>query len=157
MNPTNPISIIKSDHEKVKSLIEEYKESEIEEKKDQAMKICENLAIHMEMEEAHFYPEVEKISDEAEELIADALDEHNELKTHIGNIDANGPEEELDEHMGMIEETLEHHLEEEENNILPLAENNLSGDFTAMAAKMIAYKTQAKGQELLKKIKEKLA
>lgn len=156
MNPTNPVSIIKDDHENVREMFEEYKGMDYEDKKSQADKICENLAVHMSMEEENFYPEVEKISTEAEDMIADAQEEHDEIRSHMTDIMEADTEEDLDDHVGMMEEGFLHHIAEEEGGILPLAENNLKDDFIKMGAKMAGFKTSTKGRILLEKLKAKV-
>lgn len=154
MNPTNPLSIIKSDHDKVKSMFEDYEQGEdFDDKKDQARDICEKLAVHMGMEEEHFYPEVRGISDEGEDLVEDALGEHEDIKVRISETDQAESEAELDESVDMLEEAFLNHIDEEETEIFPLAEDNLKDRFTSMAAKMISYKASSKGEMLLDKIK----
>lgn len=153
LNPTNPISIIKTDHETAKDLLTNYKIMDFDAKKSQAQKIAEELAIHMEMEESLFYPQVESISEEGEAMISDAEGEHEEIRGHIVQALDAFSEEDLDGHMQIIEETVLRHAGEEEAKILPLAEAHLVDNFTKMAAEMIAFKAKNKGKILLEKLK----
>lgn len=156
MNPTNPISIIKSDHDLVKSEFDAYKSyNNYEDKKKEAEKICENLAIHMDMEEQYFYPEISDVSDEGNDLTDEAMKEHNEVKMHIKEAGMAEDEAELDKHVTMMEKEVLHHVEEEETKIFSFAEENLKDGFGKLAAEMMGYKTKAKAEELINDIKEK--
>lgn len=155
MNPTNPLSIIKSDHEKVKKMFKEYEDGEdLDKKMDTAEKISEDLAIHMGMEEDIFYPKIHSIQ-EGKALVVDGIREHNEIKRHILDIYKTDDETELDKHISKIKEIVLHHISEEEGKIFPIAEENIKNEFTKMAADMLMYKTRVKGKIIIDEIKEK--
>lgn len=153
MNPTNPLSLLKNDHDMVKSMLEEYKKKNPDHKLEFAKKINENLAIHMNMEEKYFYSELEKVSEEGLNLSADAIREHEEVRGHIKEIALNGELPDLDKHISMIEKIILHHIEEEEEKIFPFSEANFKDSFTKLAAEMVGFKVKAKGEDFINKLK----
>lgn len=122
INPTNPLDLLKSDHEKIKSMLDDYKGMDFNNKSDKINEIAENLAIHMEMEESLFYPRVQKISDIASESIEEAIDEHSEARDHLSELMAAPDEMEMDNHAAMLEAGIMEHIEREENEIFNYAE-----------------------------------
>jgi len=138
----NPLEILKKDHDKLKILLIDYK-SAGSEKESLAAQISEELSLHMEMEEEIFYPNVEKISDQAKDLIQEAIREHNEVKAHLEEIeDALSDEPERDAHLEEMERGLLHHIEEEEDKIFPLAQKEIGHEFPAMLDEMIDFREE---------------
>jgi iron-sulfur cluster repair protein YtfE (RIC family) len=152
---TNPLNMIKEDHEKVKSMLGSYDGLSYEEKKKTAEKLSEELIIHMEMEEKHFYPKLENASPEAAELINESIGEHDEIKEHIRMVYKAEEESELDEHMDEIGEAVMHHVGEEESELFRLADEFLADDYAKIAAEMGGFKIRAKSEKLIEKFKEK--
>src|SRR6185436_14930993 len=80
-----PMQILKRDHEAVKDLFAGYAklgDGDVEEKDRLWRQINEELTIHAEIEERLFYPAVRDVNtDEAEDLVNEALDEHRVVKT----------------------------------------------------------------------------
>lgn len=113
----DPLEILRSDHERVKGLLKEYKAADPDEKEVLADGISEDLSLHMEMEEEIFYPNVEKISDEARDLIQEAIREHNEVKAHLSEIEGAQDDSQRDMHIDEMEKELLRHIEEEEEKI----------------------------------------
>lgn len=139
----DPLKLIKADHEKVKSLFEEYDGADYDVKKTLSEEILKELSGHMEMEESLFYPKIEAISDDAEELISEARREHEEVKEHLEGIKASQDEESLDMHMKEMEEGVLHHIEEEEDKIFSLAKDNLKKDFKSLSEQMLEFKEES--------------
>lgn len=136
----NPLEMLRSDHEEVKAMFGRYGEAEPEEKKSLAETISEELVIHMEMEENLFYPEIEKISEDARDIISHAIDEHNEIKDHVRMIEVGEEGMDPDEHVKAMEQGFMDHIREEEGRIFPLAENNLKDSFPKLAGEMAAFR-----------------
>lgn len=139
----SPVELIKKDHRTVEKLFKEY-EAEDGDKKSIADKIGKELTVHAEMEEKYFYPEMRKISSEADSLISEAVVEHNEIKKHITESKPleDGPE--LDKHVNMTKESVMHHVQEEESKVLPMAEEKMRDKFPDMTKKMLEFKTSQK-------------
>jgi iron-sulfur cluster repair protein YtfE (RIC family) len=149
----NPLLLIKDEHQKVKSMLGEYKQSGYEDKKSAIRKINENLAVHMEMEEKIFYPKLKNISLDIDKAIEENLLEHEAIKKHIRQIGVSQNEYELDGHVMEMEEIILKHIGREEDETFAAAKENLENNFKKIAAEMFAFKAKAKGKLLINKIK----
>jgi len=92
------IELIKADHRTVENLYQRYQSSTTHTQPQSAIiqEICQALVIHAQLEEAIFYPVVERrLGKEGTRVITEALKEHNEMKRAIGQLQASalaGPE-----------------------------------------------------------------
>ncbi|OGZ27456.1 MAG: hypothetical protein A2365_03220 [Candidatus Nealsonbacteria bacterium RIFOXYB1_FULL_40_15] len=136
----NPLSLIKKDHNKVKSLFERYDKSKYEKKKSLSEEISKELSIHMRTEEELFYPRLEGISGESDSLISEAKQEHDKTKERLEAIKISGDEETLDMRIKEMEDGVLHHIQEEENKIFPLAEEKLKDQFPELSEKISSFK-----------------
>ncbi len=122
------ITIIKRDHRAVEEAYEHYKNALTnEEKKRWADEILQSLDKHAKMEEKYFYPALEKEGQKEEALIEEAEDEHADIKALVMKakaLDVVGID--LDETMENLMNAVTHHVAEEEEEILPQAEADLS-------------------------------
>lgn len=119
------ISLLVADHDKAKMLFAEYqriKESgTTAEKFEIAKQVCGDLLIHMALEEALFYPPVRKAISE-KGLVEEGQEEHEEAKDLIRKLgDIDPASAEFDETMQKLFEGITHHVEEEEQEMLPKA------------------------------------
>jgi len=116
------VDLLDADHVAVKKLFSEFKKlSEAdapgEEKKALADQICMELTVHAELEEQIFYPAArESINDD--DLLNEAEVEHASAKDLIAQISEMSPEEELyDAKVIVLGEYIDHHVEEERNEM----------------------------------------
>lgn len=144
----NPIAIIKEDHEIVKNLFtlyEGYTDNEADQKKSTANEILKALTVHMKMEEKYFYPRLkEAMGDDHPMLVDEANEEHHaarmlmlELKVMPVTSDT------YDAKMKVLKEEIEHHVKEEEEEMLPKAEELLKGKLDEIGKEMEEYKESA--------------
>jgi hemerythrin superfamily protein len=122
----SPMQMLKQDHRTVKELFSEYRkleESDREEKDRLFREINEELTIHAEIEERLFYPAVRDVkTDEAEDVVNEAVEEHHVVKTLLEELSALQPgEPSFDAKMKVLMENVEHHAEEEEKEMFPQA------------------------------------
>jgi hypothetical protein len=139
----NFISILKDEHKEAKSLFKELlKQDSVEAKSCEIL--CKKLLLHMEMEEKFFYPKVKKIK-ETQELAIEAKLEHEEAKVQITAL----LKDKLDEietkvKLETLQLEIEHHVEEEEKELFPLAEKALSeNEIQEITEKMIQLKERS--------------
>ncbi len=124
---THAIKLLTEDHANVKKLFKEFeklakKEGDEAEKQQLAEQICKELAVHAQLEEEIFYPALRDALDE-ELLLNEAAVEHESAKDLIGQIQSMGPSDPmLDATVIVLGEYVNHHVEEEENEIFPRAE-----------------------------------
>ncbi|MDQ3267865.1 MAG: hemerythrin domain-containing protein [Pseudomonadota bacterium] len=119
------IELLKNDHSQVKAAFKEYETLENKayaSKKKLADLICSDLVKHTIIEEEIFYPVVQNGSNEAQDLIDEALVEHASAKELIAQIQAMAPEDDLfDARVKVLSEQIEHYVKEEEKEMFPLA------------------------------------
>ena len=81
---------------------------------------------HLAAEEKLVYPLLEQ---EMKQQIQDARKEHNEVRTHLDHLTAgNMPEDEWARHLQMMKQGIQHHVQEEESQILPAAQRMLGDE-----------------------------
>ena len=129
----NPIELLKNDHDEVEELFEEYeKAGDKAVAKKQALfeQIREALTIHMDIEETIFYPAVKALRDEEiKDEVREADEEHHVVKLLLGELARMSPsDEQFDAKMTVLKENVEHHVEEEESELLPDAKKRLSDE-----------------------------
>ena len=109
------IALLKEDHRKVEKLFKEFEEAKGEGRKERlAHDICLELSVHSAIEEEIFYPACEGKVDE--ELLKESYVEHDSAKLLIAEIDAGEGESDefFDSKVKVLQEQIEHHVEEEE-------------------------------------------
>src|SRR5204862_4894984 len=121
-----PMQLLKRDHQIVKELFSEYDklgDDDLAEKDRIWSQINEELTIHAEIEERLFYPAVREVkTDEADDLISEAIEEHRIVKTLLEEMsDAEVGDDVFDAKMKVLKENVLHHAEEEEKEIFPQA------------------------------------
>ncbi len=111
------VALLKADHRKVEELFEQFEKARSKDRKEAlAHEICTELKVHAMIEEKVFYPacrgEIE------EDLIDEAIVEHDSAKILINEIEAGGPDEEFyDAKVKVLSEMIEHHVKEEEQRV----------------------------------------
>jgi hemerythrin-like domain-containing protein len=117
------VSLLTADHDKAKAMFAEYQRIKdtgtAAEKFEIAKQVCGDLLIHLAIEEALFYPPVRK-SIKQKDLVKQGEGEHEEAKElirQLGDMDPASPE--FDEKMQKLYEGINHHVEEEENEMFP--------------------------------------
>ncbi|EJN01232.1 hemerythrin domain-containing protein [Herbaspirillum sp. YR522] len=139
------IQLLKADHEEAKKLFDRYEDikdrASPAQKMDIARQVCGALLIHMEIEEKIFYPRVRaKISDD--DLMNEAEVEHNgakDLIKQLGDMDPADPM--FDAKIKVLGEQIEHHVEEEEDEMFPKARKS-GVDLMALGQELLAAKNQ---------------
>ena len=145
--------LLKKDHQKVRDLFEELAEIEASDTKNRKLvfdQIKHETEIHAQLEEEIFYP---ALADESEtaELIEEAYKEHKEVKRTLQKLDKMDKNtEEWAELCSTLQETVELHVEEEENEIFKRAKEIL----TAEGLRELGKQLQLRKEELLPSKKE---
>jgi hemerythrin superfamily protein len=108
------IALLKQDHRTVEELFAEFEKASGDGRKQKlAERICLELSIHTAIEEEIFYPACEgKVE---EDLLKESYVEHDGAKLLVAEIMAGGPDDEFyDSKVKVLQEQIEHHVEEEE-------------------------------------------
>ena len=113
--PQDAIALLKQDHREVEELFSQFEKAKGDGRKQKlARQICLELSVHAKIEEEIFYPACEgKVE---EDLLKEAYVEHDSAKLLIAEImAADGAEDEyFDAKVKVLQEQIEHHVEEEE-------------------------------------------
>ncbi len=112
------VALLKQDHRTVEDLFEQFEKASGEGRKQKiAEQICLELSVHAMIEEEIFYPACEgKIE---EDLLQEAYVEHDGAKVLIAEISggSGSSDEFFDAKVKVLQEQIEHHVEEEEKRM----------------------------------------
>ena len=138
------IALLKADHDKVEKLFQDFEKASGEGRKAKlALEICKELTVHAMIEEEIFYPACEgQVEDE---LLKEAYVEHDAAKLLIAEIQAGEPSDEFyDAKVKVLQEEIEHHVEEEEKRMEGLfSQARKAGlDMDALGEQLAARKQQ---------------
>jgi hemerythrin superfamily protein len=111
------IALLKADHDTVEDLFRQFEKASGDGRKEKlARQICRELTIHATIEEEIFYPACEGKVEEG--LLKEAYVEHDAAKVLIAEIKTGGPSDEFyDAKVKVLQEEIEHHVEEEEKRM----------------------------------------
>ena len=115
--------MLMQDHREVEALFSEFEKQSDGAKvarKKLADQICEELEKHMIVEEKIFYPETKESVKGSDDLVNEAIVEHESAKKLMKEIQKmKGDEELFDSKVLVLKELIEHHVEEEEDELFP--------------------------------------
>lgn len=140
----NAVALLKEDHRTVEDLFAQFEKASGEGRKQKlATKICLELSVHAKIEEEIFYPACDgKVE---EDLLKEAYVEHDGAKRLVAEIMAGEPSDEFyDAKVTVLQEQVEHHVEEEEKRLEGLfAQARKAGlDMDALGERLAARKTE---------------
>ena len=148
----NAIELLKKDHKTVKSLFESFEKAkeqeDVDSKRSLFTSIKEELDAHTRVEEEIFYPAFDRAAgeenDDDKELVLEAGEEHQQVKVllaELSQLDAD--DETFDAKMKVMKDNIDHHVEEEEGEMFPHAQKQLSSDeLEQLGQQMEALKEQ---------------
>ncbi|HEX6124185.1 MAG TPA: hemerythrin domain-containing protein [Pyrinomonadaceae bacterium] len=127
---TDPIELLKADHRKVESLFEKVKANEDGNNAATFKKIKEELDVHAHIEETIFYPHLlEKGDKELKKIVREGVEEHGQVKDMLTEIEGlAGDSPTFRAKVKVLMENVEHHVEEEENEMFPMVEDQIPGE-----------------------------
>jgi hypothetical protein len=138
--------MIRRDHKKVEGLFEKFDQAKkAEAKKKICEQVIEELEVHPKLEEEIFYPAVRKHLGE-EDMLHEAKQEHEQAKTIIAELKtADAEDESFEEKFSELVDAIQHHVEEEEGEMLPKAEES-EMDLEGYGEEMAQRKKELLGQ-----------
>jgi hemerythrin superfamily protein len=126
----NAIELLKEQHEEVSKLFKKYEklgEGADAERRELFIQIADRLSAHATIEELYFYPSVK--TDKTEDIVREAVEEHLGVKRIIADLLEMEPSDEnFDAKMKVLMENVEHHVEEEEDELFKLVRKVLNED-----------------------------
>jgi hemerythrin superfamily protein len=114
----NAIELLKTQHEEVKKLFKKIEKADDDAKLELFEQLADDLAVHATIEEKHFYPATRNAR--TEELLQEAVEEHLAAKRTIADLMEMSPgDAQFDAKCTVLKEQIEHHVEEEEDELFP--------------------------------------
>lgn len=150
----NAIELLKKDHRTVESLFKSYekaKEQDEETRKAELFaSIKQELDAHARVEEEVFYPAFDRAAGEEDdkELVLEAGEEHKQVKTLLAELAEMSPDDRsFDAKMKVLKDNVEHHVEEEEKEMFPKAQEELGREtLDELGERMAALKERLQGE-----------
>lgn len=147
----NAITLLKDDHREIKRLLKELEpttERGVATRRELFERIRRDLTVHEVIEEEIFYPTL-KQHPKAKEIVLEGYEEHDVVNILMGELE-NMPFD--DETWGpkakVMAENVEHHIEEEEDDMFEKAEQIFDADeLEALGKAMAQRKSEALEQE----------
>jgi iron-sulfur cluster repair protein YtfE (RIC family) len=147
MPKMDAFSLLKKDHDEVKKMFKEYEakgDKAYKSKLELATKIYEELAIHETIEEEIFYPAVrEHATKKGVDIVLEGYQEHHVADLLIDELKALDIEDETyDPKFKVLQENIEHHIEEEEGEMFPMAKKAVGDMAEDLGEQMAARKEE---------------
>ena len=144
------ISLLKADHDVVKSLLSELEsttERGVKTRTELFARIKDELTVHEIIEEEIFYPEL-KAHPKAEDIVLEGFEEHHVVDLLLGELsDLAVDDESWGAKAKVMQENVEHHIEEEEGEMFPKARSVFDkAELTELGERMAARKETARAE-----------
>jgi hemerythrin superfamily protein len=125
-NMPSATQMIRQDHKKVEGLFNKFEQTKgADAKRSLAENAMTELEVHAALEEEIFYPAVEREVEDAASMISEAREEHQTVKQLIAELKGmEEVDEEFESQFSELMENVQHHVEEEENEMLPKVEES---------------------------------
>jgi hemerythrin superfamily protein len=121
----NATSMLKSQHRKVEALFKKL-ESGRSEPAPVLEELANSLAAHMAIEQEIFYPAIKEVDSD---MVNESYEEHSLAEVALKRLLATDPEDEaFQARVTALKELIEHHVEEEEQELFPEVEKALGED-----------------------------
>ena len=118
----NAVELLKADHDIVRKLFQDVKESD--ESKHPAIfkKIKAELDVHAHIEETIFYPKLQADGDkELVDIVLEGIEEHRQMKMFLRQLaDLKDGSEQFEPKLKVLMEDTDHHVKEEEDEMFPM-------------------------------------
>ncbi|MET0983720.1 MAG: hemerythrin domain-containing protein [Telluria sp.] len=144
------VDLLERQHREVEAMFERFEnmtDRATVSKKKLADEICNALIMHTTIEEEIFYPATREASEETDDMVDEAVVEHASAKDLIAQIQEMDPGDDLyDAKVKVLSEMIEHHVEEEEEEMFPKA-RELKLDMAALGAEMQARQKEIEASQ----------
>lgn len=142
------ITLLKADHEKVAGIFEQLEpttERAVKTREELFTKLKQELDVHTHIEETIFYP-VLKQEAETRDITLEGLEEHHVIKILLKELAGMGVDsEQWTAKLKVLKESVEHHVEEEEDDMFKGAREVLSKEqLEVLGTRMEAEKKEQK-------------
>ena len=144
----DPIQLLKRQHREVEALFKKIEKARrAEPRRALLAELAANLKLHMTIEEEIFYPAVQQLPvKKAEDMTLEAYEEHAVVKLVLAELPGVDPEDDrFDAKMTVLSELIEHHVDEEEDEMFKTAKKLGRAELNALGDRMAAEVEAVKG------------
>ena len=146
----NAFQLLKEDHKKVSGIFQQLEPTTERAEKTRTelfAKLNEELSIHAQVEEQIFYPAIKQAA-ETREIVLEGFEEHHVVKMLLKELESMPVDtEQWAAKLKVLQENVEHHVEEEEGEMFPKSQDVLSEDeINRLGVRMEELKNQLKQQ-----------
>ena len=141
----NAVQMLLDDHEKVRALYKQWQQGGDQNEKQQVgMQILNELFVHSKLEEEIFYPAFRTAADaEGKELTAEAYEEHATVDQMVEQLRGmSAGDGQYQSAFKELMKNVEHHVKEEETELLPMAQDVMGGQMDQLGQDMMMRKQQ---------------
>ena len=146
----NAFQLLKEDHQKVSGIFQQLEPTTERAEKTRTelfAKLKEELDIHAKIEESILYPSIKQAA-ETREIVLEGFEEHHVIKLLLKELEAVPVDtEQWTAKLKVLQENVEHHVEEEEGEMFQSAREVLTEDeINQLGTEMEEMKRQLKEQ-----------
>jgi hemerythrin superfamily protein len=136
------IALLKDDHRKVKKIFSDLNK-EKDDRRSLFRELDSELTVHAEIEEKVFYPAA-KNAEPTRDLVLESIEEHKQIKMVLGDLEkADMRTDEWAAGLKVLQEDVEHHIGEEEDDLFPKVKKLLSAsELQELGARMEQMKSE---------------
>ena len=126
----NAVELLKADHDVVRKLFQDVKESDDSKHPPIFKKIKAELDAHAHVEETIFYPKLKEEGDkELVDIVLEGIEEHRQMKMFLKQLaDLSDDSEQFEPKLKVLMEDTDHHVKEEEDEMFPLVREQFESD-----------------------------
>jgi hemerythrin superfamily protein len=137
--PTDGIALLQADHRQVEALFAKYTRAKMfQAKRKIAAQVCLALDVHAQLEETVFYPAFAQEADwEGKQLVAESFAAHQTVKDQMAALEACADEDTFDTQFRALIHTVQQHVQEEERELFPQAEEALEDHLEDLMDEMV--------------------
>ena len=137
--------MLEQDHREAEGLFAKIKESNGASRAALVTKLADALKLHMQVEEKIVYPAIAKQVDGGDDMVDEAVTEHEGARRALAEVEKLSPDEPgFDAALGTLEAGISHHVEEEEDEVFPkLRESVPSAELDELGAEVANAKSAA--------------
>lgn len=131
-------TLLRKQHQEVIAKFKQFEKAKSEaQKRKLFVEIADALAAHCVIEEKLFYPTAYR-GEELQDLLREAVEEHLAAKRVISDLlSMEVSDEQFDPKVKVLHDLIEHHVEEEQEEIFPKVKKSLSrGELTSLGEEM---------------------
>jgi hemerythrin HHE cation binding domain-containing protein len=119
----NAIDLLKQQHKKTKAALEKASEGKLDPR--EAKKAADELVAHMVIEEHIFYPRVRQLM---KDMVGESFEEHTVARFALARCLTARGDEQIKARFTVLKELIEHHVEEEEKEMLPKVQKAIDSE-----------------------------